>query len=109
MSMFRGQITRALRVKAVDVLAAQEDGTSRLEDGPLLDRAGALGRILFTRDEDFLIETDFRQRQCKSFAGVIYAHQLRVGIGQCIADLELLAKAGGPSDFADRVWHLPLR
>ena len=47
-------ITRGLRRRGVDVLTAQEDGTTRLEDPDLLDRAGAVGRILFTRDEDLL-------------------------------------------------------
>ena len=102
-------ITRALRVKGVDVLTAQEDGTAQLEDGPLLDRAGALERVLFSRDEDFFVEADGRQRRGEPFAGVIYAHQLRVSLGQCIADLELIAKACEPSELAGRVWHLPLR
>ena len=102
-------ITRALRVKGIDVLTAQEDGAAELEDGPLLDRVGSLGRALFTRDEDFLAEADHRQGRGGTFAGVIYGHQLRVGIGQCIADLELIAKACDPSELAGRVWHLPLR
>ena len=102
-------ITRALRVKGIDVLTAQEDGTAQLEDGPLLDRAGTLERVLFSRDEDFFVEAGARQRRGGHFAGVIYAHQLRVTIGQCIADLELIAKACEPSELADCVWHLPLR
>jgi hypothetical protein len=102
-------ITRALRMKGVSVVTAQEDGTARLADGALLDRAGVLGLVVFTRDEDFLVETSARQHRDEPFGGVIYAHQLRVGIGQCIADLELLAKAGTSADFANRVWHLPLR
>jgi predicted nuclease of predicted toxin-antitoxin system len=102
-------ITRALRLRGVDVLTAQEEGTAQLADGPLLDRADALGRALFTRDEDFLAETDGRQRRGEPFVGVIYAHQLRVGIGRCIADLERIAKACDPADLAGRVWHLPLR
>ena len=47
-------ITRALRVKGIDVLTAQEDGAATLDDGPHLDRVGSLGRAIFTRDEDFL-------------------------------------------------------
>jgi len=46
-------ITNGLRLRGVDVLTAHEDGTQRLEDPALLDRAGALGRVLFTRDDDF--------------------------------------------------------
>ena len=102
-------ITRALLVRGVDVLTAQTDGTTRLDDADLLDRAGELGRVMFSRDEDFLAEATARQRSGKSFAGVIYAHQLRVTIGQCVHDLELIAKCSEPADFTNRVEHLPLR
>jgi hypothetical protein len=44
-----------------------------------------------------------------AFAGVIYAHQERVTIGQCISDLEVLCLAGDPSDFANQVEYLPLK
>ena len=47
-------ITRALRRKGFDLLTAQEDGAARLPDPALLDRVTVLGRMLFSRDEDFL-------------------------------------------------------
>jgi hypothetical protein len=43
------------------------------------------------------------------FKGVIYAPQLALSIGQLIEQLELLAKAGVPADFANAVRYLPLR
>ena len=91
------------------MLTAQEDGTRRLSDPDLLDRATVLNRVFFTRDEDLLSEASRRQRSGEFFAGVIYAHQLRVSVGQCIEDLELLAKVNEPEDFANRVEYLPLR
>ena len=75
----------------MEVLTAQADGAAELEDPELLDRALSLGRVLFTQDEDFLREAIRRERAGEEFAGVIYAHQLRVTVGQCISDLELLA------------------
>jgi hypothetical protein len=39
---------------------------------------------------------------------VIYAHQLRVTIGVCVRDLELIARAAEPQDLANRVEFLPL-
>lgn len=102
-------ITRALLVRGVDVLTAQADGNARLDDAALLDRARQLGRVLFTRDEDLLVEAATRQRAGVPFAGIIYAHQLRVTIGQCVHDLELIAQCCEPADFANRVEHLPLR
>ena len=42
------------------------------------------------------------------FGGVIYAHQLRVSIGRCVQDLEIIAKAGEPEDLMNGVMFLPL-
>jgi hypothetical protein len=102
-------ITRGLRRRAVEVLTAQEDGTARWEDDELLDRASGLNRVLFSQDEDLLVEAALRQREGRRFAGVIYAPQLALSIGQFIDELELIAKAGEPADFSDRVTYLPLR
>jgi hypothetical protein len=103
------QVTRGLRRRAVDVLTAQEDGAALWDDADLLDRATKLGRILFSQDEDLLVETANRQRHGMPFSGLVYAPQLALSIGQAVQDLELLAKAGQPSDFADRVLYLPLQ
>jgi hypothetical protein len=90
------------------VLTAYEDGASELDDAALLDRASALGRVLFTRDDDLLAEVAKRQRGGIPFHGVIYAHQLRVSIGKCVQDLEIIAKAGEPTDLMNGVMFLPL-
>lgn len=49
-------ITNGLRLRGIDVLTAYEDGAHELADPDLLDRAGAYRRVLFTRDDDFLVE-----------------------------------------------------
>ena len=67
-------ITRALVLRGVDVLTTQLDGTTRLDDAALLDRATALRRVLFSQDEDLLAEATKRQRNGQRFGGVIYAH-----------------------------------
>jgi hypothetical protein len=102
-------ITAGLRLRGVDVLTAQEDGARRFPDERLLDRATALGRVLFSQDRDLLREAAQRQRRGGSFAGLIYAHQLKVTVGQCVRDLEVLAHTSDPEDFVDRVEYLPLR
>jgi hypothetical protein len=63
---------------------------------------------MFSQDRDLLAEAAHRQRSGQPFAGLIFAHQLRVTIGKCVEDLEFLAKAGEPKDLADRVEFLPL-
>lgn len=101
-------ITNGLRLRGVDVLTAYEDGASELRDPALLDRAAELGRVLFTQDDDLLIEATQRQQRGQSFHGVIYAHQLRVSIGDCIRDLELIVKVGEPADMVGQTLFLPL-
>lgn len=101
-------ITIGLRMRSVDVITAHEDAAANLADSALLDRAGKLGRVLFTQDDDLVVEAVRRQRDVVSFSGVIYAHQLRTSIGRCIQDLELIASAGEAEDMADRIEFLPL-
>jgi hypothetical protein len=101
-------ITNGLRLRGVDVLTAQEDGAGELPDPQLLDRASELGRVLFTQDDDLLTEATHRQRRGQPFGGVIYAHQLRISVGGCVRDLELVAKAGEPADMVGQTLFLPL-
>ncbi len=101
-------VTRGLVLRRVDVLTAQLDGTTKLDDPALLDRATVLGRVLFSQDDDLLAEATRRQRFGQPFGGVIYAHQLGITIGQAINDLEILAQAGSVAEFANRVEYLPL-
>ena len=102
-------ITAALRRRGVDVLISQEDNSAEMEDADLLDRTTSAGRVLFTRDEDLLAEGVRRQRADIPFAGIIYAHQLRVTIGQCVRDLKLMARVFDPADMANRIEYLPLK
>jgi predicted nuclease of predicted toxin-antitoxin system len=101
-------ITVGLRLRGVDVLTAYEDNADELADPDLLDRASALGRTLFTHDDDLLVEAALRQQQEKVFAGVIYVHQLQLTIGQCINELELLAKLSDEREAENQVIFLPL-
>jgi hypothetical protein len=101
-------ITRGLRRRGVDVLTAQDAGTTRLPDPDLLDHATALNRVLFTQDDDLLREAARRQQSVQDFAGVIYVHQQSLTIGQRITDLEIMAKVLEPKDMLNQVKLLPL-
>ena len=102
----RVEVPRGLRVRGIRVLTSQEDGTREFSDAALLDRATELGMVLFTHDEDLLAEAAMRQRTGRAFAGVIYAHQLRVSIGQCVDDLELICQTEDSSQWINRVGFL---
>lgn len=101
-------ITIELRLRKVNVLTAQEDGADRLSDPELLDEATKQHRVIFTFDGDFLSEANRRQHENHQFSGIIYAHPLRISIGQCIQDLELIAKVCEPQDMQNRVEFIPL-
>ena len=101
-------VTNGLRLRGVDVLTAQQDGSAGLSDSDLLDRAGLLQRVVFTFDDDLLAIATQRQREGITFYGVIYAHPLHISIGTCIHDLEIIAKAAQPEDLANRTEFLPL-
>jgi hypothetical protein len=100
-------VTTQLQRRGVDVLTAWEDGTTELDDAALLLRAKNLGRVLFTQDLRFKALAERWQREQRSFAGLIFGHQLGGTIGQYVHDLELIAKASDPSDWTNLVEHIP--
>ena len=104
----RRSITEGLRRFGIDVLTAQEDGWAEVIDPDLPDRTTLLGRILFSMDDDLLTEATRRQKINLPFAGVVYAHQLQITIGQAVRDLSLIAEVYDPADLANRVEFLPL-
>ena len=101
-------ITLGLRLRDVDVLTVQEDNRTGISDILILERATELKRVVFTQDQDFLVEGNYRQVKGINFSGVIYAHRRIITIGDCIRDLEIIAKASEPEDLANRVQYLPL-
>lgn len=101
-------ITEQLRRRGVDVLTAQEDNSDLLSDDQLLRRATTLSRVLFTNDVRFQALAEDWQRQGAVFAGLVYAHPIRCTIGQCVNDLEIIAKATDPPEWQRTVARLPL-
>ena len=104
----KAAITAGVRRRGIDVVTAQEDGTIRLEDVSLLDRTTALGRVLFSQDDDLLAIARARQLQGMSFAGLIYGHQLAATIGKYVLDLEVVCTVLDPEDMTNRIEYLPL-
>src|SRR5262245_32922374 len=104
----KAAITAGARQRGIDVVTAQEDGATRLEDAPLLDRATALGRVLFSQDDGLLAIARARQTQGVFFAGLIYGHQLAATIGKYVLDLEIVCTVLDPEDMANRIEYLPL-
>ena len=104
-----GAIVSGLLRRGVDVLTAQQDEHHfRIPDPVVLDRATELERIVFTQDEDFLVDVAARQRSGEHFYGVIYGPQRRGTVGRYIEDIEVLVKLEGIENLVDRVTYLPI-
>jgi hypothetical protein len=101
-------MSRELRRRDVDVLTSEEDRTTDWDDERLLERAAHLGRIVFTQDDDFLVIGHQWQNSGREFAGIAYAHQLRITVGQAIHDLELMAKIMTADEMRNRIEFLPI-
>ena len=101
-------IALGLRLRDVDVITAYEDGAHELSDPELLDRATSLYCVLFTQDDDLLVEATKRQQSGIYFRGVIYAHQRAISIGQCVLDLQIITEVSSEADVANQVIFLPL-
>ncbi len=101
-------VTEGLRLRGVDVLTCLEDGTSALEDAPLLQRASEVGRVLFSQDADLLRVAREWQETGRDFAGLFYGHQLQLTVGQAVRDLELAVRVLEADDMRNRVEYLPL-
>jgi len=102
-------VTIALRIHGIDVLTAQEDGSGELDDMALLQRATGLGRVLVSQDSDLLREGNRMLKAGAHFSGIVYAHQLRITIGQFVEDLALIALETSSEDWVSRIEFLPIR
>lgn len=104
----RRAITNGLKLRGIDVITVQEDGRNGTTDSILLERATELNRVIFTQDDDFLVMANCRQQEGVKFSGVIYGHQQYVTVGECVRDLEIIAKASESEDLVNQVQYLPL-
>jgi hypothetical protein len=101
-------VTTVLRLRGIDVLTAQEDGSAQTEDSGVLKRATELSRILVSQDADLLREGTRLLNEHTEFSGIIYAHQLRVTIGQMVEDLVLIATATSSEEWRGKIEYLPI-
>lgn len=102
-------VTASLRRRGFDVLTAEEDGSEKLPDPELLDRAMMLGRVLVTQDEHFLAESTRRIRAGIPYVGIVYVKQQRLSDRGIVDELELLAGATDLAEWQSRLEFLPLK
>src|SRR5262245_9664468 len=102
-----GPVARGLRRRGINVLTAQDDGHRQTDDRVSLDRALSLSRVMFSQDEDMVLEAVRRQRTGESFAGLVFA-PIRLPFRKYIDDLELIASVMTLAELTNMIIYLPL-
>ena len=100
-------ITRGLRQRGVNVRTAEEDGCAEVDDEFILAQGIRLGRFIYTNDHGFLAIAHRWLAADRDFAGLGYAHPLRISVRQAIESLEIIAKASDLSDLRNAIFYLP--
>lgn len=103
-----GRVIRALRSRGVDILRAQDDGSSRFDDPQLLDRSAELQRVVVTYDDDFLKEAVRRQQTGGRFAGLVFGSPARLNLGDLVDQLQVVAECLSSEEIADRIVYVRL-
>ena len=102
-----GEITERLRAAGVEVMTAQEDGSDRLPDERLMDRAHRNKWALFTNDKHFLRHAAACQKAAVSFGCIFYAAQDVNRSREYAEWLEVYAKLSDWDDFLNRLIFIP--
>ena len=105
----RGQITRGLRQRGIDVITAFDDGRPELDDEALLERASALGRVFVSQDQDVLRIGRRRQKASLEFFGIAFVEQEEIKIGKVVEYLELVAHLMTMDEMRNHVEYVPCR
>jgi hypothetical protein len=61
-----------------------------------------------TRDDDFFAIAHAQREALIDLSGIIYAHQQLASIGDCVRDLELIARVCSLEELINRIEFLPL-
>ena len=92
----------------LDTVRVQEAGLLRWEDPEILAWAADQGRVVVSHDVTTM--TVFARERISAglpMAGLVLVSSA-LGIGQVIADLQVLAECSNPEDLSGVVLHLPL-
>src|SRR5688572_16440378 len=106
---FPAPITKQLRRRGVDALAAPEEKTNELPDHELLMLASSLSRVIVTFDIRFRVMAENWIRTNRDFAGLVFVNSTSMTIGQVVSELELIAKVYEPGELNNKVEFVPLK
>jgi hypothetical protein len=99
-------IADGLKRRGVTAISARDAGNLELTDSEQLAYAAANHLLLFTHDTDFIHLAYLRNASSLDHWGVIYVHQNKLSVGECIRRLQRIAKRFDQDYFKNRVEYL---
>jgi predicted nuclease of predicted toxin-antitoxin system len=94
-------IVEGLKRRGVDAFSAKELGKLGLTDDEQLQVAIDNQAVIFTSDADFL-----RMALNKPHFGIIYVHQQKLTVGECIKRLKLIAETKSIQQLKNQIVFL---
>ncbi len=99
-------VAEGLKRRGVDAWSARDTGNLGLSDEEQLEYAIREQAVIFTHDDDFLRLAHDWTQQGKEHWGIIYVHQYKHSIGECIRHLMDYALILEADDMKNRVEFL---
>jgi predicted nuclease of predicted toxin-antitoxin system len=94
-------IVEGLKRRGVNIVSAKDLGTLGLTDEEQLAVAFEHQAVIFTCDADFL-----RMALSRPHLGIIYVHQQKLSIGECIRRLKIVAAMKSAQEMCNQVLFL---
>jgi predicted nuclease of predicted toxin-antitoxin system len=85
----------------VEAFSAKDIGRLGLTDEQQIEVATANHAVIFTHDVDFL-----RMATQREHLGIIYVHQQKLNIGECIKRLKATAETKSPKEMRNQIIFL---
>lgn len=99
-------IAEGLKRRGVDASSARDTGRLGLTDEEQLVHAGNKKAAVFTHDTDFLKIAARWIEEGRTHHGIIYCHQKRYSIGECVRKLRMLTAVLTSEDMINHIEFL---
>ena len=99
-------IVAGLKRRGIDASSARDSGNLGLSDQEQLTYAYGKHVVIFSHDDDFLRLAHQWVQQNRPHSGIIYVHQEKLSLGECIRRLEEIALLYEHKDFLNHIEFL---
>jgi predicted nuclease of predicted toxin-antitoxin system len=99
-------VVAGLQRRGITAVSARDEGKLGLTDPQQLAYAISRQMVIFTHDTDFLQLAHAYAQQGKTHHGIIYVHQDKLSLGECIRRLKEIAELFEPTEFRNHIEFL---